>query len=239
MFLSVICATKLQLNLCLQMQNLFHPYYLLADLSLNTEKKCKHLHLAWIIHRIPSHLTLAVTTTAGVVLVQNCDFCLTHSFSKITLAKKSRLILLFPLVLFRHTVSFFVCLFLEDHDGERMNQDTFIYLFLYSPACAVSYKTTQSGRMVTRVPSGTASQGICQDKSHWTCCDECFLSLRELLSVPWYGEKTGRKVGLMPVGKSVVCLAWMILCFASRLHKMNWVTAFSLMKWLVWGQSRK
>lgn len=74
--------------------------------------------------------------------------------------------MLFPLVLFRHTVSFFVCLFLEDHDGERMNQDTFIYLFLYSPACAVSYKTTQSGRMVTRVPSGTASQGICQDKSH-------------------------------------------------------------------------
>lgn len=130
MFLSVICATKLQLNLCLQMQNLFHPYYLLADLSLNTEKKCKHLHLAWIIHRIPSHLTLAVTTTAGVVLVQNCDFCLTHSFSKITLAKKSRLILLFPLVLFRHTVSFFVCLFVFGRSWWGKDESGHFYLFL-------------------------------------------------------------------------------------------------------------
>lgn len=129
-------------------------------------------------------------------------------------AHRGRLLCLLPLGHSRDTASDFL---VDNQDGETKGCIRIKVL----GGCVVSQRTTHPARMVTRIPAETVCQGICKEKSHWKCCDKCFLPCRETLSGQWHGTKTGRKVGLTPVGKSAICLASMVPCFVSLFHKTN------------------
>lgn len=98
---------------------------------------------------------------------------------------------------------------------------------------AVSQRSTHHSAWLYMQQQKLPAEESAKRNPTWTYCDECFFPCREILSGHRHDEKTGRKVGLRPAGKSAVCLAWMVLPLVSLFHKINWVNVFNLKEWVV------